>query len=149
MNTAKSLALVRRRTHVRVSADLKRLIVLYNLWPLPLLNLLLEVYSNTLYYLTLSSLARNNRTHRIQTPPQSWNRSRFAWPNPTGKSQIPLRCMVRSWFEAGSNLSATSFEPASNLSATSIYVDSSNLLEVGRRQVRRWSRTCHRPASSC
>ena len=35
------------------------------------------------------------------------------------KSQIPLRYLVRRWFEAG------------------------------RRQVRSWSRTCRRPASSC
>ena len=34
------------------------------------------------------------------------------------RSQIPLRYLIRSWFEAGrrptSNLSSTSFEPASN-----------------------------------
>jgi len=34
--------------------------------------------------------------------------------NATDKSQIPLRDLVQSLFEAGSKLSATSFEPASN-----------------------------------
>jgi len=36
------------------------------------------------------------------------------------KSQIPLRYLVRSWFEAGSKLVTDRFEAGSNLSATSL-----------------------------
>jgi len=60
-----------------------------------------------------------------------------------GYSQIPLRCLVRRWFETGSNLTATSFEQVRVISTCR---DSSNLLEARRRQVRSWSRTCRRPA---
>jgi len=45
------------------------------------------------------------------------------------KSQIPLRYLVRSWFEAGSKLVADMFEAGSNLSATSFEPDS--VMEFG------------------
>jgi len=46
-----------------------------------------------------------------------------------GKSQIPLRYLVRSWFEAGSKMVADRFETGLNLVATSFEPDS--VMEFG------------------